>query len=188
MKRLVYIFLLLPLFLLACSSDDETGGKLVPYTSPNYPITLLMPENWVVTDDADSITIASAESLLLASSVTEGARLNIVVTPSFFTGTANATEVLDTAVRTFRNREGAEVIQEMENIVINGQPTVQVVLRGPDSQGNTIIFRYMVMQNLVAGQTAVVAAVHDADLNNQYSQLMADIVNSIQIGEPTPEP
>ncbi|MAT99226.1 MAG: hypothetical protein CL608_18955 [Anaerolineaceae bacterium] len=185
MKRLV-LFLMIPLFLLACRSEDETGGELIPYISANYPITFSMPENWAVTDDADSITIASDESLLLASSVTDGARVNIVVTPSVFTGTANATEVLDTAVRTFRNQAGAEVIQEIENIVINTQPAVQTVLRGPDSQGNSIIFRYMVIQNLAEGQTAVVAAVHDADLNNQYGQLMADIVNSIQLGEPTP--
>lgn len=187
MKRLVLI-LLIPLFLLACRSDDESGGALIPYTSPNYPITLQMPENWAITDDADSISIASDESLLLASSVADGARINIVVTPSLFTGTANATEVLDTAVRNFREQAGAEVIQEVENIVINTQPTVQIVLRGPDSQGNTVIFRYLVMQNLAAGQTAVIAAVHDAALNNQYGQLMSDIVNSIQLDEATPVP
>lgn len=187
MKRLV-LFLMIPLFLLACRSDNESDGELMPYSSPNYPVTFSLPENWTITDDADSITIASDESLLLASSVTEGARINIVVTPSLFTGTSNATEVLDTAVRNFRDQEGTEVIQEVENIVINTQPTVQIVLRGPDTQGNTVIFRYLVMQNLAVGQTAVIAAVHDADLNNQYGQLMSDIVNSIQLGEPTPVP
>ncbi len=185
MKRLLFI-LLIPLLLLACRSNDETGGEMVPYTSPNYPITLQMPEAWAVSDDADSITIASDESLLLASSVTDGARANIVVSPSLFTGTANATEVLETAVRTFRAQEEVEVIQEIENIVINTQPTVQIVLRGPDSQGNTVIFRYMVMQNLTVGQTAVIAAVHDADQNNQYGPVMAEIVNSIRLGEMTP--
>jgi len=187
MKRLLFI-LLVPLFLLACRSDNKAEVKLVPYTSPNYPVTFLMPENWAVSDDADSITIASAESLLLASSVTEGARANIVVTPSLFTGTANATEILEAAVRNFRNHEGTEVIQETENIVVNTQPTVQVVLRGPDTQGNEVIFRYMVMQNLAVGQTAVVATVHDANQNNQYGQLVSDIVNSIQLGEPTLAP
>ena len=187
MKRLVLI-ILIPLFLLACRSDNKTEVALVPYTSPNYPVTFLMPENWVVSDDADSISIASAESLLLAKSVTEGARVNFTVTPSLFTGTANATEVLETAVRNFRDQEGTQVIQEIENIVINSQPTVEIVLRGPDSQGNTIILRSMVMQNLAAGQTAVVTAVHDADLNNQYGQLMSDIVNSIQLGEAAPVP
>lgn len=187
MKRLVLI-LLIPILLLACRSEDETNGALIPYSSSNYPITFSLPENWAITDDADSITIASEESLLLASSVTEGARINMVITPSLFTGTSNATEVLDTAVRSFRDREGTEVIQEIENIVINTQPTVQIVLRGPDSQGNSVIFRYMVMQNLGTGQTAVIAAVHDANQNNQYGQLMSDIVNSIELGEPTPEP
>ncbi len=187
MKRLVLI-LMIPLFLLACRSDGETGGELVSYTSPNYPVTFLLPENWVVTDDADSITIASDESLLLASCVTDGARLNIAVTPSLFTGAANATEVLDTAVRQFRDQDGAEVIQEIENIVINTQPAVQTVLRGTDAQSNEIILRYVVIENLSVNQTAVVAAVHDADQNNQYGQLMADIVNSIQLGEPTPAP
>ncbi len=184
MKRLV-LLLLIPLFLLACRSDDQVSGELISYSSPNYPITLLMPENWAITDDADSITIASDEALLLARSVTDGARITITVAPSLFTGTADATEMLETAVHNFRDQQGAEVIQETENIVINTQPTTQIVLRGPDSQGNTIIFRYMVMQNLAAGQTAVVAAVHDANLNNQYGQVMADIVNSIQLGEPT---
>ena len=186
MKRLVLI-LMIPLFLLACRSDNEAGGEMVPYISPNYPIVFAMPENWAVTDDADSITIASAESLL-ASSVTGGARINIVVTPSQFSGTGNAMELLDAAVRNFRDQEGAETIQEIESVVINTQSAVQTVLRGPDAQGNEVILRYMVIENLTVGQTAVIAAVHDAELNNQYGQLMSDIVNSIQLGEPTPAP
>ena len=42
MKRLVLI-LLIPLLLLACSSNDDAGGELIPYSSPNYPVTFLMP-------------------------------------------------------------------------------------------------------------------------------------------------
>ena len=182
MKRLVLI-LLIPLFLFACRSEDEAGGKLISYTSPNYPITFQMPENWVVNDDEDSISIASAESLLLASSITEGARLNIIVTPSFFTGNANAIEVIDTAVHNFREQSGAEVIQEVQSRPINTQSAVETVLRGQDTEGNEVILRYLVIENLSVNQTAVVAAVHDASQNNLYGQLMADIVNSIQLGD-----
>jgi hypothetical protein len=181
MKRL-FLFLLIPLFLLACGSNDEAGGDLTPYESPNYPITFLMPENWVVIDDEDSITIASAESLVLASSVRDGARVNIIVTPSFFTGIANATEVIDTAVRNFREQEGAEVIQEIQSRPINTQSAVETVLRGQDMEGHEIILRYLVIENLSVNHMAVVTAVHDASQNNVYGQLIADIVNSIQMG------
>ena len=182
MKRLILI-LLIPLFLLACRSDDEIGGELVPYSSTTYPITFLMPELWATADDEDSITIASGESLLFANSVADGARINITVTPSFFTGSNGAMEMIDTAVRNFREQDGTEVIQEVQTTVINTQPAVETVLRGLDSQGNEIILRYVVIENLTVNQTAVVAAVHDASQNNRYGQLMADIVTSIQLGE-----
>lgn len=187
MKRFVFI-LLIPLFLLGCGSDEEAGGKLINYTSPNYPITMQMPENWVVMDNEDSITIASAESLLLANSVTEGARVNIIVTPSFFTGSANATEMIDTAVRNFREQAGAEVIQEIQPRALNTQSAVETVLRGKDTQDHEVILRYLIIENLSSNQTAVVTAVHDASQNDIYGQLMLDIVNSIQLGEPTPTP
>lgn len=180
MKR--FVLLLLPLFLLACSAGEE----LVSYQSANYPITFSMPEAWAVSDNEDSITIASEESLLFASSVADGARVNISVTPSFFTGAANASEVIDTAVRNFREQDGAEVIQEIESAIINNQSAVQTVLRGLDTQGNEVVLRYVVIENLTVNQTAVIAAVHDASLNNRYGQLMADIVNSIQLGEQAP--
>jgi hypothetical protein len=96
--------------------------------------------------------------------------------------------VIETAVRSFRNQEDTEVIQEIESLVINTQSAVQTVLRGQDTQGNQIILRYMVIENLTVNQTAVVAAIHDASQNDQYGQLMLDIVNSIQMGEPTPAP
>ncbi|MEZ4593463.1 MAG: hypothetical protein R3D55_20295 [Chloroflexota bacterium] len=44
------------------------------------------------------------------------------------------------------------------------------------------------IENLTVNVTAVVAAVHDANQNDRYGQLMADIVNSIQLGEATPAP
>ena len=180
MKRLVLI-LLIPLFLLACSSNKEAGGELITYSSPNYPITFLVPEQWAVTDDEDSITVASQEALLFASAVADGARINITVAPSFFSGSARATEVIDTAVRNFREQDGAEVIQEIESRAINTQSAVETVLRGEDAEGNEVILRYLVIENLTVNQTAVVAAVHDARQNDVYGQVMADIVDSIQL-------
>ncbi len=186
MKRLALI-LLIPLFFLACTNEDA-DGELIAYASPNYPVTFLLPEQWAIMDNEDSITIASEESLLLASAVTAGARVNISVTPSIFTGSANATEVIDTAVRRFREQTGTELLQEVESRIINNQSAVETVLRGQDTEGNEIILRYMVIENLVVRQTAVVAAVHDASQNDRYGQIMANIVNSIQLGEPTPAP
>jgi hypothetical protein len=179
MKRLILVFLI-PLLLVACG---PTEANLVPYTSPNYPVTFQMPEGWAITDNEDSITIASEEALLLARAVTNGARINISITPSQFTGSANATEVIETAVRSFRNQADTEVIQEVESVIINTQSAVQTVLRGPDTQRNEIILRYVIIENLTVNQTAVVAAVHDANLNNEYGPLMADIVNSIELGQ-----
>lgn len=184
MKRLLVI-LLLPIFLLACGPSEV---NLVPYTSPNYLITFQMPAEWAISDNADSITIASDEALLTTSSVTGGARINITAAPSFFTGSAAATEVIDTAVRNFREQESTEIIQEIEATTINTQAAVQTVLRGLDTNGNEIILRYVVIENLTVNQTAVVAAVHDASQNDEYGQLMADIVNSIQLGEATSKP
>lgn len=183
MKRLILI-LLIPLFVLACDAADDTVGELITYTSPNYPIHFTMPEQWAVSDNEDSITIASAEPLLLADTVVDGARLNITVTPGAFLGNANITEVIDTAVRQFREQEGVEVIQEIETKSINNQTAVEIVLRGPDTQGNEVILRYLVLESLASNQTAIIAAVHDADENGRYGQLMADIVNSIQLEEP----
>ena len=184
MNRLIFV-LLFALLLMACGSANV---PLVAYSSPNYPVTLQMPEGWAISDDEDSITIATEDSLLFAPSVEKGARINISVTPSFFSGTANATEVIDTAVRRFREQAGAVVIQEVEPTTINTQSAVQTVLQGPDTQGNEVVLRYVVIENLSVNQTAVVAAVHDASQNNRYGQLMADIVNSIQLGEATPVP
>ncbi|MCB8924392.1 MAG: hypothetical protein H6652_02070 [Ardenticatenaceae bacterium] len=185
MKRFL-IFLLLPLFLLACDSTGNENGDLVPYSSENYPITFLKPENWAISDDADSISIATEADLLTANSIKGGARINIVVTPALFMGSGMATEMVDAAVRSFRDQAETDIIQETAATTIDTQSAVQTVLRGPDAQGNEIIFRYVVIENLTVGQTAVVAAVHDAKLNNEYGQLMADIVNSIQLGEETP--
>jgi hypothetical protein len=98
MKRLILIFLI-PLLVLACGEADDTGGELVSYTSPNYPISFTMPAAWAVSDNEDSITIASAESLLLANTVVDGARINMTVTLGAFMGNANVTEVIETAVR-----------------------------------------------------------------------------------------
>lgn len=180
MKRLLFL-LLIPLFLLACGSANRNKENLVAYSSPNYPVTFMMPENWAISDDADSITIASNEALLFASTVKTGARINIVVTPSFFTGSANAKEVVDTAVRNFREQEGVEIIQEIQPMVVLNQQAIETVLSGKDSQGNPIILRYLIIENPSISQTAVVAAVHDTALNNQYGQLMADIVATIQL-------
>ncbi|WP_420645490.1 hypothetical protein [Candidatus Leptofilum sp.] len=182
MKRLV-LFFLIPLFLLACSPSEVT---LVPYSSTNYPITFEMPDGWAINDDKDSITIASEEDLLLASSVAGGARVNLTVTSSLFMGVANATDVVEAAVRNFLEQEEGEELQAVESTVINGQTAVQTVIRAQDTQGTEIILRYVVIENLTASQTAVVAAVHDASQNNEYGQLMADIVNSIQLGEAAP--
>ncbi|MBK8903336.1 MAG: hypothetical protein IPM53_19290 [Anaerolineaceae bacterium] len=181
MKRLILI-LLIPLFVLACGAAEDSGGELVSYTSPNYPITFMMPERWALSDNEDSITIATAESLLLANTVVDGARINITVTPGFFMGNTNVSEVIDTAVRQFREQEGVTVIQEMESKSINNQSAVEIVLRGPDTQGNEVILRYLVLESLASNQTAVIAAVHDASKNGRYGQLMADIVNSIELG------
>ncbi|GJM39905.1 MAG: hypothetical protein DHS20C20_01870 [Ardenticatenaceae bacterium] len=181
MKRLLLI-LLIPLFLLACGSSEV---NLVPYSSTNYPVSFQMPEAWAVSDNEDSITIASDEALLF-SSVAGGARVNLVVTPSQFTGIANATELVETAVRNFREQDGAEVIQAVEVVTINTQTAVQTVLRGQDADGNEIILRYVVIENLTKNLTAVVAAAHDANQNSEYGQLMADIVNSIQLGPTFP--
>src|SRR5690606_33898606 len=120
MKRL-FLLLLIPLFALACGTADDTGGELVSYTSPNYPIRFTMPEAWAVSDNEDSITIASAESLLLANTVVDGARINMTVTLGAFMGNANITEVIETAVRQFREQEGVEVLQEVETKSINNQ-------------------------------------------------------------------
>ena len=184
MKRLA-LFLLTPLFLLACGAAE---ASLLPYTSPNYPVTFQMPDGWTISDNEDSITLASDETLLLASSVTDGARINITVTPSLFTGAAASTEAIETAVRNFRNQEGTEVIQAIESVVINTQPAVQTVLRGTNTDGREVFLRYVVIENWSVNQTAVVAALHDAGLNNEYGPIVADIVNSIQLGEPTPAP
>lgn len=180
MKRLL-VLLLIPLFVLACGAADRSKEDLVAYSSPNYPVTFMMPEDWAINDDADSITIASEEDLLFASSVILGARINIAVTPSFFTGSANAREVVETAVRSFREQEGIEVIQEIQPMVVLNQQAIETVLSGKDSQGNPIILRYLIIENPTIGQTAVVAAVHDTTLNNEYGQLMADIVATIQL-------
>ncbi|MCP4415763.1 MAG: hypothetical protein GY805_04020 [Chloroflexi bacterium] len=185
MKRLLFL-LLIPLILLACDSDKEVGGNLVSYSSPNYPVTFMKPENWAISDDEDSITIATEEDFLFAASVVEGARINIVVTPAFFTGSANATEVIDTAVRNFREQEGIEIIQEIQPVIVSNQQAVETVLRGKDSEGNEIVLRYLVIENPTISQTAVVAAVHDANKNNSYGQLMADIVASIQLRSSEP--
>ncbi|MCA9899160.1 MAG: hypothetical protein KC433_13295 [Anaerolineales bacterium] len=182
MKRLAFL-LFIPLFLLACGPKEE---NLVTYTSSNYPITLQVPESWSVEDNEDSITIASNEEMLLTNSVVNGAVINITVTPSTFTGTAALTEMVETAVRSFRAQEEVEVLQEIEQTTINAQTAVQTVLRGPSTEGNKIILRYVMIENLTVNQTAIVAAVHDASQNDQYGQLMADIVNSIQLGEEVP--
>lgn len=178
MKRLV-LFFLIPLFLLACGPGE---ANFVPYSSPNYPITFQMPEAWAISDNEDSITIASEEDLLF-SSVLNGARINITVTPSLFTGTANAQLAVEAAVHNIRKQDEVEVIQEIELVTINTQSAVQTVLRGQDADGNEIILRYVIIENFTESLTAVVAAVHDANENNEYGQLMADIVNSIQLGE-----
>jgi hypothetical protein len=180
MKRLALI-LLIPLILLACRSDEKIEATLISYSSPNYPVTFMMPEEWAISDDADSITIATREDLLFAATVVEGARINMIITPSFFVGSTNATEIIDTAVRTFREQEGVEIIQEIQPIVISSQQATETVLRGSDSQGNEVILRYLLIENPTINQTAVVAAVHDASQNNVYGQLMADIVASIQL-------
>jgi len=182
MKRLI-LLLLIPLFALACGATEDSGGALVSYTSPNYPITLMIPEQWAVSDNEDSITIASTEALLLANTVVDGARLNITVTLGAFMGNANITEVIETAVGQFRAQEGVEVLQEVETKSINNQSAVEIVLRGPDTEGNEVILRYLVVESLGSNQTAVIAAVHDASENDRYGQVMADIVNSIQLGE-----
>ena len=76
------------------------------------------------------------------------------------------------------------MIQDIESTTINGQTAVQTVLQGKDSQGTEIIFRYVIIENLAENQTAVVAAVHMMpSQNSAYGQLMADIVNSIQLGQ-----
>lgn len=181
MKRLVLI-LLIPFFLLGCGPKEE---NLVTYTSLNYPITFQMPESWAVQDNEDSITIVSNEEMLLTNSMVDGAQINMTVSPSAFSGTAALTEMVDTAVRNFRAQEGVEVLQEIETTTINAQTAVQTVLRGPGTEGNEMILRYMVIENLSVNVTAVVAAVHDADQNDQYGQLMVDIVNSIQLEEVT---
>ena len=182
MKRLILIFLI-PLLVLACGEADDTGGELVSYTSPNYPISFTMPAAWAVSDNEDSITIASAESLLLANTVVDGARINMTVTLGAFMGNANVTEVIKTAVGQFQAQEGVEVLQEVETKLINNQSAVEIVLRGPDTEGNEVILRYLVLESLGSNQTAVIAAVHDASENERYGQLMADIVNSIRLGE-----
>ena len=184
MKRLIFLFLI-PLFLLACGPSD---AAFVPYSSPNYAITLQMPDDWAIIDNEDSITIASEEGALAAKSVTNGARVNITVAPSLFTGISSTSEFVETAVSSFLEQEGSEEIQAIESVTINGQTAVQTVLRAQDTQGTEIILRYVVIQNLAEGQTAVVAAVHDASQNNTYGQIIADIVNSIQLGEAIPTP
>lgn len=184
MKRLV-LLLIIPLFLLACGSTET---ELVTYNSPTYAISFQMPEGWAISENEDSITIASNESLLTASSVTNGARINLTISPSFFTGAAAATGIIETTVRNFREQPETEIVQEIAPTTINTQSAVQTVLRGPDTNGEEIILRYVIIENLSVNQTAVVAAVHDASQNNEYGQLMADIVNSIQLGQPTLEP
>ncbi len=186
MKRLFFL-LLIPLILLACRSDEIVEATLISYSSPNYPVTFMMPEGWAISDDEDSITIATQEDLLLAATVVKGARINIIVTPSFFVGSTNATEIIDTAVRNFREQAGAEIIQEIQPIVINSQQATETVLRGNDSQGNEVILRYLLIENPTINQTAVIAAVHDASQNNVYGQLMADIVASIQLVDASSE-
>lgn len=184
MKRLVFI-LLIPFFLLACGQAED---PMVTYTSPNYAISLQMPESWAVEDNEDSITLVSDEAILLTNETGDGARINITVSPSTFTGTAATTEMIDTAVRSFRAQEGVEVRQEIEATTINNQTAVQTVLVGPDTNGSETVLRYLVIENFTMNLTAVVAAVHSADQDEQYGQLIVDIVNSIQLGEATPAP
>ena len=185
MKRLILI-VLIPLFMLACGAADDAGGNLITYSSPNYPISFTLPEQWAISDNEDSITIASSEALLLSDSVVDGARLNITVAPGALLNNASMTDMIVTAVRQFQEQDGVEIIQDITPKTINDQSAVEIVLRGPDTQGNEVILRYLVLQNLSTNQTAVIAAVHDASQNDQYGQLMADIVNSIQLGEETP--
>ncbi len=180
MKRLALI-LLIPLFLMGCGLSNAAKETLVSYSSPNYPVTFMMPEGWAINDDADSITIASQEDLLFASSVVSGARINITITPSFFTGSDNAKEVVETAVRSFREQEGIEIIQEIQPMIVLNQQAIETVLSGNDSQGNPIILRYLIIENPTISQTAVVAAVHDTTQDNIYGQLLADIVATIQL-------
>lgn len=182
MRRLARLMIIL-LLVVACGSAEEAVGELLPYSSPNYPLTIMIPEDWAVTDNEDSITIASSEALLSGNSVEDGARINITVSPSFFSGSDNAREVIEAAVRSIREQEEAEVIQEIHNVAINSQLGLETVVRGRDAQDTEVILRYVVIENPSVLQSAVVVAVHDANENGRYGQLMNDIVNSIQLGD-----
>ena len=186
MQRSLFVLLLFVgcMTIIACGPSPDPEETLTPYESPNYRVTLAYPSDWTLDDNEDSISIASQAELINAASVENGAGLNITITPAGVMSTTDLIELIKTTVRSFREQENAEVIQEPVSSPINNQLAATTVIRGQDQSGNNVILQYTIILSQTSDQIAFITALNDADQADTYRPIIEAIINSIKLMPP----
>jgi len=186
MQRRLFILLLFVEFITvtACGPSPDPQKALIPYESPNYRVNLVYPSDWALDENEDSISIASQAELINGASMANGASLNITIIPAGVMSTTDLIELIETTVRSFREQENAEVIQEPVSSPINNQLAATTVIRGQDQSGNNVILQYTIILSQKSDQIAFITALNDADQADTYRPIIEAIISSIKLMPP----
>ncbi len=180
MKQLRLFALVIIGLLTACGTSAEKPGALRPFTSQLTTLTFSYPENWAVSENPDTLLIASNENALTTFNNTDATIISITLVPGVVPAPTMLTELLQPTVQSLLNQENVKVLEEADVTTLNNQMAGSVKLETTDSNGLEIVVQAV----SVAGpdQVALITAVTDKSRYNNDKEAIEAFLNSIIVG------
>lgn len=146
-------------------------------------LSLRYPQSWELTEDKNTVVVASDAELLSAQQFNRpGAGVMIVVDPAAsFTGdTLEA--ALENAMQQFSFTENDRIVEGPRQLIINGQEAVTATIEGSDLEGDQALVVYVTLLRR-GDRAAFVAAVTLQNALDEYRETLQIVSNSIVLDE-----
>lgn len=146
-------------------------------------LSLRYPQSWELTEDENTVVVASDAELLTAQQFDhEGAGVMIVVDPAASVTGDTLEATLENAMRQFSFTDNDQIVEGPRQLIINGQEAVTATIEGSDLDGEQALVVYVTLLRR-GDRAAFVAAVTLQNTLEQYRETLQVVSNSIVLDE-----
>jgi hypothetical protein len=161
------------LWLIGCGTNDEALDGFIPLTNDEIGLTVSYPEMWVTDTTGQEMIVASDGDVILEGDYTGAAAVILFVEPI---------EKVGIDLLTFMETElvgdrTAFVVEKPEKVTINELDAVTVLMAQPQGDLDLFLSTTLIRKDK---QVAFVLTVYDSDLEETYTAILDQIVNSVQ--------
>lgn len=163
-------------------SPTATIAPAVTYVDhevANLGLSFRYPQSWELSEDENSIVVASDVELLSARQFDrEGAGALIVVGPASTFEGDTLEAALESAVQEFNFTDNDRIVEGPRVTTINGQEAVTATIEGSDVNGNqTLVIFVSLLRN--GDRVAFIAGVTLQNVVDRYRETLQTVANSV---------